>query len=67
MLALIEKRFLTTADGTREHLTLRDEYAHTLEDMFDFNTSPSLNTAVTSALPPVTDCTPPRTPVPVPL
>jgi phospholipase C len=65
ILALIEKRFLTVG-GTREHLTLRDEYAHTLEDMFDFSSSPSLNTLVTPALPPVVDCTPPRTPVPIP-
>ena len=62
MRALIEKRFLATSGDTREHLTLRDEYAHTLEDMFDFKTSPSLNTVLTSALPPVTDCTPPRIP-----
>jgi phospholipase C len=63
ILALIEKRFLTVGG---EHLTLRDEYAHTLEDMFDFSSSPSLNTLVTPALPPVVDCTPPRTPVPIP-
>jgi hypothetical protein len=52
MLALIEK-------GARQHLTLRDEYAHTLEDMFDFSRSPSLKTVLTEALPPVNDCTPP--------
>ncbi len=63
MLALIEKRFLTTPSGNRQHLTLRDEYAHTLEDMFDFNRAPSLNTVLTQALPPVVDCTPPHTPV----
>jgi phospholipase C len=63
MLALIEKRFLASASGTRQHLTLRDEYAHTLEDMFDFSCSPSLNTLLTEALPPVVDCTPPQTPV----
>ena len=61
MLALIEKRFLTTS-GTRQHLTLRDEYANTLEDMFDFSHSLSLNTVLTEALPPVNDCTPPAGP-----
>jgi hypothetical protein len=38
MLALIEKRFLSTAgnyDAASAHLTLRDQYASTLEDMFD--------------------------------
>jgi len=64
MLALIEKRFLA-ASGTPEHLTLRDQYAHTLEDMFDFKNAPSLNTVVTQALPPATDCTPPKTPIAV--
>ena len=32
--------------------------------MFDFTNSPSLNTPLTEALPPVVDCTPPKTPVP---
>jgi hypothetical protein len=59
MLALIEKRFLTTASGARQHLTLRDEFAHTLEHMFDFSRSPSLNSVLTEALPPLNDCTPP--------
>jgi len=59
MLALIEKRFLTGPDGKTQHLTLRDQYAWTLEDMFDFKTSPSLNTplAPPAALP-ATDCSP---------
>jgi hypothetical protein len=71
LLALIEKRFMTSgrehdedADhrgdhpGSRPHLTNRDLFADTLEDMFDFDDSPSLSTAVGSAEPPVNDCTP---------
>ena len=66
VLALIEKRFMTgsagasgnAADGTRPHLTRRDLDADTLEDMFDFEHSPSLNTPVGIALPPTNDCTP---------
>lgn len=57
LLALIEKRFLTTG-GTTQHLTLRDADANDLEEMFDFNHAPSLNTPVGTALPPVNDCTP---------
>ena len=63
MLALIEKRFLSTAmNATPAHLTLRDQYADPLEDMFDFSNSPSLHTSVTRALPPATDCTPVKAP-----
>ena len=64
LLALIEKRFLSTGgkNSTPAHLTLRDQYANTLEDMFDFSHSPSLNTTLTQALPPTNDCTPPRLP-----
>ncbi|HEY2647355.1 MAG TPA: alkaline phosphatase family protein [Candidatus Acidoferrales bacterium] len=70
MLALIEKRFLTTAlsapadgdgdadDVSTQHLTKRDQHAYPLLDMFDFDHSPSLNTALTLALPPANDCTP---------
>jgi phospholipase C len=58
LLALIEKRFLTPPGGTQPHLTLRDQYASTLEDMFDFTRAPSLNAAVGTASPPTTDCTP---------
>jgi phospholipase C len=67
LLALIEKRFLNVdedADGdtdsgvARAHLTKRDLHADTLEDLFDFDRSPSLNTKVTKAAPPVKDCTP---------
>ena len=57
LLALIEERFLN-AGGQRLHLTLRDQYANTLEDMFDFDLSPSLNTSVGQATPPINDCTP---------
>jgi phospholipase C len=53
ILAMIEKRFMP---GT--HLTRRDEFANDLEGMFNFDTSPSLNTAVGSAQPPKDDCTP---------
>jgi phospholipase C len=70
MLALIEKRFMMPARGDRQtagdddhasrhpHLTRRDQYANTLEDMFDFEHSPSLNTAVGTAVLPVNDCSP---------
>jgi len=59
MLALIEKRFLTGPDGKIQHLTQRDANAWTLEDMFDFKTSPSLNTRLAPpAPPPVKDCSP---------
>ena len=71
MLALIEARFLSTSavsggDGNSNgdgisalHLTRRDQYAHRLLDLFDFEGAPSLNTTLTSALPPgSSDCTP---------
>lgn len=67
LLALIEKRFMVSTrnnDKDRDdrnsvpHLTRRDQFADTLEDMFDFDHSPSINTAVTHAAPPVKDCTP---------
>jgi phospholipase C len=57
LLALIEKRFLTVGER-RLHLTKRDQFSSTLEDMFDFDNSPSLNTTLTQAAPPVSDCTP---------
>lgn len=57
MLSLIEHRFLTV-NGTTQHLTKRDQYANELLDMFDFTHSPSLNTPVSQAGPPVNDCTP---------
>jgi phospholipase C len=57
LLALIERRFLTIND-VRLHLTNRDQFANPLEDLFDFNHSPSLDTPVGQAAPPATDCTP---------
>lgn len=57
LLALIEKRFLIS-NGTPLRLTRRDASANDLESMFDFTHSPSLNTAVGQAQPPVNDCTP---------
>jgi phospholipase C len=53
ILALIEKRFLNS-----KSMTKRDRNATTPEDMFDFDTSPSLNATLTQATPPVDDCTP---------
>jgi phospholipase C len=72
LLALIEKRFLTAAagherdgdgdpddiDSSRPHLTKRDLFASTLEDLFDFDGAPSLHTSVGTASPPADDCTP---------
>ena len=68
LLALIEKRFMLSGSAdadrrggdpaSRPHLTNRDLYADTLEDLFDFDDSPSLHTTVGSAEPPVNDCTP---------
>ncbi|HEV2118363.1 MAG TPA: alkaline phosphatase family protein [Terriglobales bacterium] len=57
LLALIEKRFLASEGGPL-HLTKRDQYANPLEDLFDFDNSPSLNTPVIQAQPPLVDCTP---------
>ena len=48
ILALIEKRFLGGA-----HLTARDQNADTLEDMFDFDNSPSAGAAIAMAPLPV--------------
>jgi phospholipase C len=63
ILALIEKRFFRLDDeegaDQQTFLTRRDQHADTLEDMFDFNHSPSLNTAVPGVTPlPDKDCTP---------
>src|SRR5215470_5327831 len=57
VLAFIEKRFLA-ASGVPLHLTARDESANAMLDLFDFKSSPSLNTTVTQAGPPAVDCTP---------
>ncbi len=66
LLAFIEERFLSddapgTGEGTRHgrlHLTLRDQYANALEDLFDFDNAPSLDSSVGQAQLPATDCTP---------
>jgi phospholipase C len=61
VLALIEKRFMVPFGNNGDdhpHLTRRDQFAYTLEDMFDFENSPSLNTPVITAAPPVNDCGP---------
>jgi hypothetical protein len=61
ILAFIEERFLNdqASGGTgRLHLTLRDQYASPLEDLFDFDNAPSLDTPVIEVQLPVIDCTP---------
>ncbi len=60
ILALIEQRFFPlNNEAQRTSLTLRDQNANTLEDMFNFSQSPSLYTAVPGVAPlPVSDCTP---------
>ena len=58
ILAFIEQRFLSGNGGTRQHLTRRDQYADTLEDLFDFENAPSLDVSVSEAQGPATDCTP---------
>jgi phospholipase C len=61
LLAFIEARFLSdnAAGGSgRLHLTLRDQYADTLGDLFDFDNAPSANTTIGTAQPPANDCTP---------
>jgi phospholipase C len=58
ILALIEKRFAPTPDGGHQYLTARDQFADTLEDLFDFDHAPSLGTPVATADPPADDCTP---------
>jgi phospholipase C len=71
MLALIEKIFMSSEsddrdrdrddderEGGRPHLTKRDQHANTLEDMFDFDRSPSFHTQIGTAAPPTEDCTP---------
>jgi phospholipase C len=49
LLALIERRFLSGGGGTL-HLTARDAHANTLEDLFDFDHSPSLHAQVDPSL-----------------
>ena len=56
ILHLIEDRFM---GGAKHHpLTSRDQNAASMEEMFDFDASPSLNTTFGTASPPVEDCTP---------
>jgi phospholipase C len=45
ILKLIESRFLAGA-----HLTRRDQYANSLQDLFDFTNAPSMNANVRSSL-----------------
>jgi phospholipase C len=63
LLAFIEERFLNdaapgTGAGSRLHLTLRDQYADALMDLFDFDNAPSRNASTSQAGLPSTDCTP---------
>jgi phospholipase C len=72
ILAFIERAFLPAhEDGagegaddraedeeSRPHLTRRDLYANPLEDLFDFEAAPSLDTKVGRAGPPADDCSP---------
>jgi hypothetical protein len=71
LLAFIEKRFLAVAAGdkdgdnagddhdvTRLHLTKSDGHANTLEDMFDFDRSPSAKIPISPSAGPAQDCTP---------
>jgi phospholipase C len=64
VLALIERRFMVPFTPfvrdrhDHPHLTRRDQFADTLEDMFDFENSPSLNIPVSTAAPPANDCGP---------
>ena len=44
-LALIERRFLGS-----DHLTARDAHAYTLEDLFNFDESPSLDAHINPSL-----------------
>lgn len=63
MLAFIERAFMPAAEEgeedeeSRPHLTRRDLNANPLEDLFDFEDAPSLDTKVGFAGPPADDCT----------
>ncbi|MGH7815621.1 MAG: phospholipase C [Candidatus Binataceae bacterium] len=53
MLAFIEERFMTRhGRGPHPAMTLRDANANTLQDLFNFNRSPSLNAMIPTAPPP---------------
>ena len=57
ILALIEKRFFPPPKpGRQTFLTGRDRSAADLEDMFDFDNSPSANTSIPTASLPAVDC-----------
>ncbi len=57
ILALIEKRFFPPPKpGRQTFLTERDRSAADLEDMFDFDNSPSANTSIPTASLPAVDC-----------
>lgn len=56
ILAFIEKRFLKGAGQASLYLTARDQNANAFKTLFDFDNSPSLNTTITQAQPPVNDC-----------
>ncbi len=49
LVALVEKRFLPATGRKHPALTLRDASADTLEDMFDFDASPSLDATIPDA------------------
>jgi len=57
LVALIEKRFMNHGGGGQQYpsLTLRDANADTLEDLFDFDHSPSLDATIPTAPPPSPD------------
>jgi phospholipase C len=59
MLAFVEQRFLSDGGTGPRHLTLRDQYANTLDDLFDFENSPSMNISLIQAQLPINDCSPP--------
>ena len=65
ILAFIEKAFLSSGAASDDdhhaahpHLTKRDEFANSLEELFDFERAPSLNSPVGVASAPAVDCTP---------
>ena len=57
LVALVEKRFMNHGGGGKQYpsLTLRDARADTLEDLFDFDRSPSLDAQIPTAPPPSPD------------
>ena len=59
ILAFIERRFLAPDGQNSLFLTARDQNANPLKALFDFDNSPSLNTAVAQAQSPDNDCTSP--------